>query len=97
MILPFNSFFFSTILKETNNITPVIKTKIGLYFVIPAKRDTPIVPKPRNAKIKPPPQQRAAKAAGNIENILNNFSFMSAHPLIILTKLYQTPLQELGN
>jgi len=58
------------------NIIAVNITKTGLYFVRFEKYAEPIVPRPRDANIKPPPQQKAAPIAVKIDNILSVFSFI---------------------
>lgn len=55
---------------------PVRRTNNGLYFVKFEKYAVPIVPRPRDASISPPPQHRAANIADIIENTLSNFSFI---------------------
>lgn len=60
----------------------VNKTKKFLYGAILDKKAMLTVPRPREAMIKLPPQQKAAKNAGNIEKMLKSFSFINVfHPL----------------
>jgi hypothetical protein len=55
-------------------------TKIGLYFVKLAKYAVPTDPRPRDAKIRPPLQQRDAATAEKIEPTLISFSFIETPP-----------------
>ncbi len=59
---------------------PVIMTKIGLYLVKFAKYAVPTDPKPRDANIRPPLQQRDAATAVKIEETLISFSFITTPP-----------------
>jgi hypothetical protein len=54
----------------------VIITKIGLYLVKFAKYAVPTDPRPRDARIRPPLQQRDAATAETIDVTLISFSFI---------------------
>jgi hypothetical protein len=51
-------------------------TKIGLYLVKFAKYAVPTDPRPRDAKIRPPLQQRDAATAEKMDVTLMSFSFI---------------------
>lgn len=58
-------------------MTDVKITKTGLYGVNLAKKAKPADPKPRDANIRPPPQQNADRSAGTTDDILSIFSFIN--------------------
>lgn len=58
-----------------------------------ANAEKPMVPKPRDARIIPPPQQSAAPIAGTIESTDKNFSFIYIPPNIYnLNIIYLYPI-----
>jgi hypothetical protein len=56
---------------------PVKTTNKLLYFDSPPRKAKPDAPKPREAKIRPPLQQREAANAVKMEAILISFCFIS--------------------
>lgn len=68
--------------------TAVNITNKGLYFVRLEKYAKPTVPRPRDANIIPPPQQRAANSPVKTESMLNILSFMSTYLFYFIASIF---------
>lgn len=68
--------------------TAVNITNKGLYFVRLEKYAKPMVPRPRDANIMPPPQQRAANNPVKTESMLSILSFMSTYLFYFIASMF---------
>lgn len=68
--------------------TAVNMTNKGLYFVRLEKYAKPTVPRPRDANIIPPPQQRAANNPVKTESMLSILSFMSTYLFYFIASMF---------